>query len=193
MEILNLFDNKGRFVGTFATDRNDEDPDVLKADVIKAFEKARKLQCLNPKLNFDDLFESELDSVDIVRYNYIKVELPKHKALLLYNGNDADLIIEDGGYAFLYQADGVIHLDLYQGRIERPLGPDDKIEDIALESSDKTYWQAFDESSINNHMIDQAIQWLCVGMEFDDFDIIEVDATKVDYNKTVNEFLNLTL
>lgn len=191
MEILVLFDNKNRYIGTFATDRQD-DSEVLKADVIKAFEKARKTQCLNPDIAFRDLFESELENFDIVQCtDATKVNLPKHKALLIYNGNDADLIIEDGGYAFLYLADGVIHLDLYQGRIERKIGPDDKIEDIAMEHCDKTYWKAFDESSINNGMIDEAIQWLCTGMEFDDFDIIEVDATKVDYNKTVNEFLNL--
>jgi hypothetical protein len=114
-----------------------------------------------------------------------------HKALIMDYYKDVDLIIEDGGYAFIYTFEGGVNLNLYQGRIERALNTNDTIDEIALESNDNTYYQTFNESNITDDIINIAIKWLCVGMDLKDFEITRIDATKVDYNKTINEFLNL--
>ena len=191
MEIINLFDGKNRYLDTYATNR--DDTDNFKADVIKAFENARKLLCENPDASFKELLDGELDTLDIVQYyDAFNFNLPKHKALLIFNGKDADLILEDGGYAFLYlnPSDDKIHIDLYQGRITRTLNTEDNIEDAALECSYKTYHMNTEESEVNDNVLTKAIEWLSVGNSLEDFDI-ERSVNCDNIHQIVNNFLNL--
>ena len=116
------------------------------------------------------------------------------RALLIRQGNDADLILHDGSYAFFWAIDGLVKCDLHQGRIERALTGDDKIEDVANEICDKQYYQEWNQFTLQDVLINEAIEWLCVGSSLKDFSLTVIDNTEanpIDFNEVVNTFLNL--
>jgi hypothetical protein len=113
------------------------------------------------------------------------------KVLLISNGNDVDLIIEDGGYAFLWLGDGKIKVDLHQGRISRRIEDDEDVEVVAHESCDKTYFMEFDGEIITDEMLDKVLNWLVVGKTISDFEITRMHVGDINTNDTINSFLNL--
>lgn len=191
MELITLFENNGKFFGTFATNREDS-ATVIHNDILKAFERARIIQCTNPDVMFRNLLEDQLDMVDIVfQHDTIQVVLPRHKALYIMGDADADLILDDGGYAYIWLIDGLVKCDLHQGRIARAIEPDEKIEDVANELCDKQYYQEWVSDVVTDEMIDEIIAWLCVGMTKSDFEMKSIAIDEKEFNNEVNTFLNL--
>jgi hypothetical protein len=113
------------------------------------------------------------------------------KALLIKGETDADLILDDGSYAFFWLVDGIVKCDLHQGRIERKLLVDDEIGEVANEKCDKMYFQEWNQFTLENTMLNEAIEWLCVGKSLSDFTVKTIDAKTCDFNEEVNTFLNL--
>ena len=112
-------------------------------------------------------------------------------ALFIKGESNADLILEDGSYAFFWRIDGMVKCDLHQGRIERKLLPDDKINDVANEICDKQYFQEWSQFTNENIILNEVIEWLWVGMSLSDFTVKTIDAKSCDIANEVNTFLNL--
>ncbi len=114
------------------------------------------------------------------------------KALLIVDDTSADLILEDGSYAFIWISEGkVVKCDLHQGRIERALVQGDVINDVANEKCDKQYFQEWEQTIIDNKVINDVIEWLAVGTSLSDYNLLTVAVDKCDFNNEVNTFLNL--
>jgi hypothetical protein len=112
------------------------------------------------------------------------------KVLVIKNGGDIDIIVEDGSYAFLYDTEESWLLNLYQGRIERAIADFDPSEDVATSKTDKMYVKEYGLDSELPFMINEALNWLCVGET--DF---EIEYKTVKFNEDsfllINEFLKL--
>jgi len=186
METFKVINGKGELVCLVATER---DNDNASADVIKSYKRALEILKNNPELNLLDEFDACLEDVDIIRLHPEVIVLPenKMKVVLIKNSDTIDLIVEDGGYAFFWNGDGMIKVDLHQGRIESHLGEDDQIEDLL--TSDKTYFKEFAGDELTDEMLEDVLGWLVMGRTLDDFEITRVEDVP-DTNKLINEFLD---
>jgi hypothetical protein len=113
------------------------------------------------------------------------------KVLVIKNDSDIDIVVEDGGYAFLYSTGEDWLLDLYQGRIDRVIAGDESSEDVATSNSDKMYVKEYGLDSELPFMVQEALNWLCVGeTEF------EIEYKTIKFNDEsfllINEFLKLS-
>jgi hypothetical protein len=186
METFKILNSKKEFVCLVATER---DNDNAKEDILMSYERATKLLEKNPELNLLDEFDACLEDVDVVRLHPIEIIIPekKMKVLLIKNEDSFDLIVEDGGYAFIWNIDNKIKVDLHQGRIESHLGDDDEIAEVL--TTDKNYFQEFEGNELTDEMLDDILNWLVTGATLNDFEITRVESTPENH-KIINQFLD---
>ena len=127
----------------------------------------------------------------IILYTNNTNTMETKKALLIKGETNADLILEDGSYAFFRLVEGMIKCNLHQGRIERKLLLNDEIGEVANEICDKMYFQEWNRFTPEDTMINEVIEWLWVGMNLSDFTVKTIDAKSCDITEEINSFLNL--
>lgn len=195
METYRVIDSNDKLVCICATER---DNDNVQEDIIDAYSKAIKLLNENPESTVLEMFESCLEDVHIIILDLetIKLPLPKPKVLLkvllIEFMNGMDLIVSDGGYACFYRADGMVKVDLHQGRIVSPISDDDgmTVEGIVHDDCDKQYFDEIDGDVVTDDFLEKTLQWLVMGSTINDFDIIRKSIDDINYNKEINTFLN---
>jgi len=112
------------------------------------------------------------------------------KALVIKDGLDIDIILEDGSYAFSWVVDGIRKTDCYQTRIENKLEDGDSLDEL-LEGSKCYYLNELESDTTISFVMKQAIDWLttnsCENVE-------AVIVTKTDEDSIedlINQFLKL--
>jgi hypothetical protein len=109
------------------------------------------------------------------------------QVLILEDKDSFDIIIEDGGYAFMWFADGIWKCETYQGRITEKVTDDRTIDEICLDNSYKTF---FTEGEYDSALRVDAIKWLILQAQNYQIERVQIDEfTKT--NDIINKFLNL--
>jgi len=108
------------------------------------------------------------------------------QVLILEEKDSFDIIIEDGGYAFMWYADGIWKCETYQGRITEKVTDDRTTDEICLDNSYKTF---FTEGEYDSALRVDAIKWLIPGKIYETERVTIDEFTKT--NDIINKFLNL--
>jgi hypothetical protein len=107
------------------------------------------------------------------------------KALIIKTKTDIDVIIEDGGYAFCYEADNKIKVDLYQAKIYSKVP--EEFESLYL---DNNYYKDFEINTPLELILQDILDWLVVDSQEWEKIIVESKSNEETYD-LINEFLKL--